>query len=292
MRVLVLGATGMLGHKMVQVFRSRFDTWATTRSRYHFPDGCDVIEDDRVIHGVDASRLDPVIRALADVRPDAVINCIGIVKQLKMAKDPLVSIEINSLFPHRLASLCAAAGARLIHIATDCVFTGRKGMYRESDPSDAEDLYGRTKFLGEVSGSDCLTLRTSIIGRELDSRNGLVEWFLSNKGGKASGFRRALFSGFPTHVLSTLIADILVHHQGLEGMYHVSTEPINKYELLVLLNEAFDARIEIEPNDDFVCDRSLDSTRFREITGFLPRPWPEMVQEMAIDSIPYDIWKQ
>lgn len=291
MRVLVLGATGMLGHKIVQTFRSRFDTWATARSRHPFPEGCKLLEDDRILCGVDVSRFDSVIRAFADVNPDAVINCIGIVKQLQAAKDPLISIEINSLLPHRLVQLCQAAGARLIHIATDCAFSGRKGMYRESDASDAEDLYGRTKFLGEVAAPGCLTMRTSIIGRELDTRNGLVEWFLSSKGGRVRGFRRAIFSGFPTHVLARIIAEVLENHRDLEGLYNVSAQPINKYDLLVLLNEAFNLGIEIESEGDFVCDRSLDSTRFRAVTGFQPPSWPEMVREMADDPTPYDTWK-
>ncbi|HEY3229779.1 MAG TPA: sugar nucleotide-binding protein, partial [Roseiflexaceae bacterium] len=167
MRILILGAAGMLGHKLCQAYHNRFDTWATLRGGAREFASYELIAADRLLVGVDADNFDSVVRALATVHPDVVINCIGIIKQLPSAKDPIISLVINALFPHRLANLCQAAGARLIHISTDCVFAGRKGMYTEDDVSDAEDLYGRSKYLGEVGAAGCLTLRTSIIGREL-----------------------------------------------------------------------------------------------------------------------------
>ena len=184
MRVLVLGAGGMLGHKLCQLYRTRFDTWTTVRSTNGAVRRYDLLAPDRILEGVDASRLPSIASAVDRVQPDAVINCIGIIKQLREAKNPLPSLTINALFPHQLAEICRASQARLIHISTDCVFSGRKGMYRESDVSDAEDLYGRSKFLGEIGGPGCLTLRTSIIGRELSTTSGLIEWFLSNRGGQ------------------------------------------------------------------------------------------------------------
>jgi dTDP-4-dehydrorhamnose reductase len=175
-----------------------------------------------------------------------------------------------------------------IHVSTDCVFNGRKGMYTEADPSDAEDLYGRTKFLGEVDYEGCLTLRTSIIGRELGAPTGLVDWFLSNQGGKVRGFRRAIYTGFTTIALSAIIANILEQRPQLSGVYQASSQPINKYDLLLFIRSAFNANIEIEPFDDFVLDRSLDSARFRTQTDFTPPTWEQMIQEMANDSAPYD----
>src|SRR5207253_2340396 len=153
--------------------------------------------------------------------------------------DPVVCLSINSLFPHRLARLCHAAKARLIHVSTDCVFSGRKGNYTEADQPDAEDLYGRSKLLGEVQGPGCLTLRTSIIGRELDTRQGLVEWFLSNQGRKVKGYRRAIFSGLTTDALSELIGRIILNHPDLEGLWHVASAPINKFELISLVRDVF-----------------------------------------------------
>lgn len=292
MRVLILGAAGMLGHKLCQRYQHRFDTWATVRSGARELAARDILAADRLISGVDAADFDSIVRAMAHVRPEVVINCVGIIKQLPTAKDPIVSIAINSLFPHRLANLCQAAGARLFHISTDCVFSGRKGMYNEEDASDAEDLYGRSKFLGEVAGDGCLTLRTSIIGRELSTASGLVEWFLSNSGGSVRGYSRAIYSGFTTQALAEIIADLIEAHPELSGLWQISSEPINKYALLGLIRDAFDSPIELIPDETVAIDRSLDSSRFRARALFVPPSWPTMIRELASDPTPYSLWRK
>jgi dTDP-4-dehydrorhamnose reductase len=291
MRVLILGAAGMLGHKLWQVYRGRFDTWATVRSDYRAYEKYALYDPRRLLGGVDTFQFDTVVQALATVRPDAVINCIGIIKQLPTARSPIVSLSVNALFPHQLANLCQAAGTRLIHISTDCVFSGRKGMYTEDDVSDAEDLYGRTKFLGEVGGPGCLTLRTSIVGREIQTTSGLVEWFLSNRGGRVHGYTRAIYTGFTTLALAAVIADVLEHHPDLIGVYQVSSEPIAKFDLLCLLRDGYGVSIEVEPYPDVQIDRSLDSSRFRAATGFVPPTWAEMVRALAADPTPYEKWR-
>jgi len=291
MRILILGAAGMLGHKLWQVYRNRFDTWGTVRSSYRAYARYDLFDSQRLLGGVDAFNFDTVVRALATVQPDAVINCIGIIKQLPTAKDPIATLTVNSLFPHRLANLCQAARARLIHISTDCVFSGSKGMYTEDDVSDAEDLYGRSKFLGEVDGPDCLTLRVSIIGRELQTTNGLVEWFLSNQDGSIRGYDRAIYSGFTTLAISDIIANVIEHHPELSGVYHVSSEPISKYDLLRLLRDAFKVQVKIEPYPEVCIDRSLDSSRFQAETNFTPPTWADMIRAMAEDPTPYSEWR-
>lgn len=291
MRILILGAAGMLGHKLYQRYSGRFETFATVRTGYTAYTRYNLFDPKHIIGGVDANNLDSVTRALAEVQPDVVINCIGIIKQLAAAKDPIPSLNINALFPHQVALLCRAAGARFVHISTDCVFNGRGSMYTESDPSNAEDLYGRTKFLGEVDAPNALTLRTSIIGRELQTRSGLVEWFLSNEGDKVRGFTQAIYTGFTTIALANIIADMIENHPDLQGVYQVSSEPINKYDLLLMIQDAYEIEIEIEPYADFKLDRSLDSRRFREITSFTPPSWADMIQTMADDPTPYDDWK-
>lgn len=293
MRVLILGAAGMLGHKVFQVLSPHHETWATFRGRNglwnRFPiyAGCP-----RTLSDVDAQDLASVIRAFAVARPQAVVNCIGIVKQLKEAKDPTQSLRVNALFPHELAELCRAAGARLVHISTDCVFAGTRGHYRESDLTDAEDLYGRTKALGEVTGEGCLTLRTSIIGRDFLRNTALVEWFLSQRGGRVRGYRNAIYSGFPTATLADIIANILEKHPGLAGLYHVASPPISKYALLMKLRDALSVNIEIEPFDNEKIDRSLDGTRFAAATGLVSPDWDQLVRVLADDPTPYDVWRQ
>jgi dTDP-4-dehydrorhamnose reductase len=282
----------MLGHKAYQLFRQRFDTWTTDLSGYENYARYDLYDRERFVGGLDVSNFDSVVRVMADVKPDAVFNCVGIIKQVKAAKDPIVSLVINSLFPHRLANLCRASGARLIHMGTDCAFSGRKGGYTESDVSDAQDLYGRTKYLGEVDAPGCLTVRTSIIGRELNTSNALVEWFLSNKGGNVRGYKKAIFSGYTTIALSNIVADVLENHPNLSGLYQVASQPISKYDLLKLINEIYDLDIEIEPDEQFACDRSLDGSRFCKATGFRPPNWAEMISEMHRDPTPYHLWRK
>ncbi len=288
MRVLVLGAAGMLGHKLMQVLSARFEMVGTVRrGAASFADH-PVRGGVRLIGGVQAEVDDGIIRAMAEVRPEVVINAIGLIKQLPGAKDPIASITINSLFPHRVAQLCGAAGARLFHISTDCVFSGRRGNYTEQDETDGLDLYGRSKLLGEVDRPGAVTLRTSIIGRELETTSGLIEWFISHRGREVKGFAGAIYAGLTTPVLARLIGELIESHSDLYGLWQVSSEPISKYNLLQMVNDAMGLGITIHRDERFVCDLSLNSERFRKATGFRPPSWQEMVAELAADPTPYD----
>jgi dTDP-4-dehydrorhamnose reductase len=285
--VLVLGATGMLGHKLMQAFSCRFRATGSVRGPATAYADHPVLRQMPLLGGVRAEDFDSVVQALASARPDAVVNCIGIVKQLPAADDALLSIAINALFPHRLARLCQAAGARLIHLSTDCVFSGRKGNYVESDVADAEDLYGRSKLLGEVSHEGCLTLRTSMIGHELETSHGLLEWFLSQEGKAVRGYKRAVFSGFTTNALAEIIARIITDQPDMQGVWHVASEPISKFELLTLVKQVYGLNIQIEADEAVVCDRSLNADRLRQATGFVPPTWPDMIGQMYRDSALY-----
>lgn len=291
MRVLVIGAGGMLGHKVYQTLSDQFETWGTVRSSPALLKRFGIFEEDRLIGGIDATDHDALVDVLDLVRPDVVVNAVGIVKQRAEATDPLKSISINSLAPHRLAALSHLAGARLIHVSTDCVFAGTKGSYTEDDFPDANDLYGRTKFLGEVGGPNALTLRTSIIGRELTTQNGLVEWFLSNKNGVVDGYRRSIFSGLPTLVLAETMSTVITKHQDLAGTFHVSADPITKLDLLELIRDAYGVAIDIRATDGEEVDRSLDSNRFRAATGITFPTWQALVEKMAGDPTPYENWR-
>lgn len=279
-RILVLGASGMLGNAVLRVFSQSpgYQAIGTVRSE-HSGRFLGKELGANLLIGVDVENQDSLIRAFGVVRPDIVINCVGLVKQLAAADDALSAIPINSLLPHRLARLCEVADARLVHMSTDCVFAGTKGMYSESDPPDAKDLYGRSKYLGEVDYSNAITLRTSIIGHELSGARSLIGWFLSQEG-CIKGFKKAIFSGLPTVEIARLIRDYVLPYPDLHGLYHVSAEPINKFDLLSLVAKIYQKDIEILPDDDFAIDRSLDSSLFRKATGFQPKPWRELVQTM------------
>jgi dTDP-4-dehydrorhamnose reductase len=292
MKVLIFGGTGMLGHKLLQRWRGKFDVRATIRakdaSRYV---EAGLFESGEIISSVEIEQIDSVRNAVEKFQPAAILNCVGIIKQIPDSKNVVKSLTVNAIFPHQLTEIAKEIDARLITISTDCVFSGRKGNYAEEDAPDAADLYGKSKNLGEVTGEkNCLTIRTSIIGREAETSHSLVEWFLSNRGGggKVKGFTRAIYSGFPTIILAEILADLLVNHPDLNGLYHVSSEPIDKFRLLQMIRDAYKADIEIEPFEEFQIDRSLDSTRFRKATGFQPENWKEMIIKMAADPTPYE----
>jgi len=279
-RVLVLGATGMLGNT---VFRSLSESrnlrvFGSVRSdqllrflpeRLH----------DNVISAVDVQSADSLLSLFDAARPDIVINCIGLIKQLEEAKDTLLAVPINTMLPHQLARLCATMSARLIHISTDCVFDGKKGGYVESDPADAQDLYGRSKHLGEVDYPNAVTLRTSIIGPELGTSIGLLGWFLSSEG-EIHGHSNAIFSGLPTIELSEVIRDRVIPNPQLHGVYHVAAEAISKYDLLNLVSRIYGKSIRIVPDRNPVINRSLNADRFFAATGYRAPDWPSMIEKM------------
>jgi dTDP-4-dehydrorhamnose reductase len=281
MKILILGGSGMLGHRLWMNLRKKHKVWVTVRGENNpFPSILDFPEE-FIRYRVDGMMFEEITRAFASIQPDIVINCIGLIKQMgHLAKDPLFSITINSLLPHRISLLCRTAKIRMIHISTDCVFSGKKGNYSEKDQSDAEDLYGRTKFLGELLYPHCVTLRTSIIGMELKNRLGLIDWFLNEKG-PIKGYKKAIFSGFTTDELSRIIENYVIPNDKLHGLYQVSSDPISKYVLLNLANKYCKKNIEILPDDNFFCDRSLDSSIFQQQTGYQPPTWDEMICELS-----------
>ncbi len=280
MKILVLGASGMLGNAVLRVLSETgaHDVVGTVRSRNALAMLPAPLHD-CIVTGVDVENQDQLVALLGDVRPQVVINCIGLIKQLAEANDPLSAIPINSLLPHRLARLAALAGARTIHFSTDCIFSGKKGGYTEDDPSDAHDLYGRSKFLGELHGPTSFTVRTSIIGHELGGANSLIGWFLA-QAGPVKGFTRAIFSGLPTVELARVVRDCIIPRPELSGLWHVSADPISKYDLLTLVADVYGKSIAIMPDADLVIDRSLDSARFRLETGYSPPNWRALIQSM------------
>ncbi|CAN5544173.1 NAD(P)-dependent oxidoreductase [soil metagenome] len=292
MKILIIGGSGMLGHKLVQIFKEKFDVWTTIKSDFNKYKKFGILDKKKTIENLNVENLKSVEKVINKIRPDVIINAVGIIKQIQTSQDVVKTLTINSIFPHNLAIIAEKNQARLINISTDCVFNGKKGNYEETDLSDAVDLYGKSKNLGEVEGKNCLTLRTSIIGRELKTSHSLIEWFLSNQGKKVKGFINAVYSGFPTIVFADILADLLVNHKNLDGIYHLSSQPINKFELLKLIRSAYKADIEIEPFAEFKIDRSLDSTKLRRKIGFEPISWKKMIEVMANDPTPYKDWKK
>lgn len=280
----------MLGHKLVQAWKNRFDVWTTLKSRISEYEKYGIFDADKTFDLVDVEKIKELETIISNIKPQVIFNAVGIIKQLPSSKNVIKTLTINSIFPHQLTQLSEKYDSRLINISTDCVFDGKKGNYTEDDLPNADDLYGKSKNLGEVTGRNCLTLRTSIIGRELNTNHSLVEWFLSNRGKKVKGFANAIYSGFPTIVLADIIANLIENYQTLNGLYHISSEPINKFDLLKIIKNKYQADIEIERDCDFVIDRSLNSAKFRTETGFVPQSWEKMAEKMANDTTNYAGW--
>ena|SRR5450759_1352397 len=271
----------MLGHALMSEFSDMdsLEVYGSARDIGLLPEylPADLLE--RVILGVEASDLDSVRRAISEARPDTVVNCIGVIKQDPAVDDTVNTISVNSLFPHLLARECARQDARLIQISTDCVFSGRRGNYAESDLPDPSDLYGRSKLLGEVTVAPHLTLRTSIIGHELGTTRSLLDWFLSQSG-VVKGFAKAIYSGLTTVELARVLATVVFPRSEISGLYQVASTPISKFDLLTLVADEYGWEGKLVRDGAVVIDRSLVAERFFALTNYHAPLWPEMIAEM------------
>jgi dTDP-4-dehydrorhamnose reductase len=285
-RILILGATGMLGHTLFQNLNKdkSLQVFGTARQKITkawFPPALAK----NLLIGVDADHPKTIANAIKQVRPDVVINCIGLIKQLEQNHGVLQTISINTLLPHQLALWTKEIGARLILISTDCVFSGKAGNYAESDTPDCTDLYGQSKLLGEIRDqSHVLTLRTSIIGHELRGGLSLVDWFLSQKN-QVTGYTQAIYSGLPTIEMAHILKKWVIPNSKLYGLYHLSTAPISKFDLLSLIANIYSKKIDLKKSRTPKIDRSLNCKQFTRKTGYIPKDWPTLIEMMHADYL-------
>lgn len=288
-RIVILGASGLIGHKLFERLSTRFDDvyGVLHRDRAAF-DQYDLFDSPKIVDRVNADEFEKLTGVLHCLRPDVVLNCIGITKRRPEIKDPLTAIEVNSMFPHRLAQWAGAHGKRIIHFSTDCVFDGTAGPYDEQSCTTGPDEYGQTKALGEIRYEHCLTIRSSFIGRELDVFSELLEWFLAQKGKTIRGFTDAWYSGVSTIFMSNVVGDIIEKHPELNGLMQLApVEPVSKYDLLCHAREAFNLNVEIIPDDTFTKKPTLDGSRLAAAMNLTVPSWPEMMAELAADPFPY-----
>lgn len=280
-RVLILGVGGMLGSTIFKwlSLNTKHEIFGTARDKLSVTRLFSDRNSHRIFTGVDAQNFEGVREVVLKTKPTILINCIGIIKQRAQSKDPVLSILVNSILPHYLASIATDMGARLILFSTDCVFSGRAGLYRESDIPDPLDLYGRSKLLGEISAENVVTLRTSIVGHELSSNYGLIEWFLSQRG-SVKGYTKAIFSGLTTLEVAKILNSHIIDNKNLDGLYHVSAAPIDKYNLLRLVSVQYNHPIQIEADSTVVVNRSLDCSKFKLATGYAPRDWKALIRDL------------
>lgn len=281
MKVLIFGVTGMLGHQMFKYFcentclevfgvvRSPFDRQLFPNyTSYNIPILDDIYSSDKI------SKL------LFEYNPDVVINCIGAVKQAEHLK-PIDFIKVNSVFPHLLNGLTSIRNIRIIHFSTDCVFGEGPGTFTENDTPICKDIYGRSKLLGEITNCDLsMTIRTSIVGRELKNKYGLLEWFL-NSGNVVRGYTNSYFTGLSTIRVSEVVGDIILSNKIYSGLYHLAAEKISKFELLLLFNDHFNLEKNIVPYAlEGKIDRSLDGTKLANKINLPKISWKQMVKKL------------
>jgi dTDP-4-dehydrorhamnose reductase len=293
MKLLILGASSMQGHKMFQMLGKTFpETYGTIPGKVSAEpfNRIPFFQTDKVVPDVNPMDFQCLERMIKDLRPDWVLNCLRVATHGSEVAPPVLNITVNSLLPHRLAEMAAAQGAKLMHFSSDCVFSGKKGFYTEEDTPDATHAYGQTRLLGDVCAENTLVLRSSVIGRELTGHTSLLDWFLMQAGKEIKGFTRAIYSGLSSIETARVVQMILEKTPVLTGLYHVASEPINKYDLLKLAQEAFRADVTIRKEEGTSVDRSLNAEKFRAATGYVAPSWRSMMKELAADSAQYKEW--
>jgi dTDP-4-dehydrorhamnose reductase len=285
MKVLILGGTGMLGHQIIKGCISRNIDWLTTvRNKELLINKLGPAISGRLIEIDDIKNFKQLREVCLESKVQFIINCVGVVKQSKFASNYLESITVNSLLPHILNEICEEMNAKLIHISTDCVFDGSKGNYSEDDLSDAQDIYGKTKFLGEVNYGKTMTIRTSIIGNEITNNiHGLIDWFLAQKN-TVNGYNYAIFSGVTTNELTKIILEIIIPKFFKTGLFQVASKPISKYDLLKIVANVYDKDIEIKESQDVIIDRSLSPIKFNSHTNYSPPEWDIQILHMKLNT--------
>jgi len=283
-RVLVLGVNGLIGHTMYRKLKQEgFEVFGTMRrAKIEFMQ-YDFLQADTIIDGLDVQEISNVSEVILQIQPSVVVNCIGITRRKDEISNSIQAIKINALLPHQIAKICQDMSIRMIHLSTDCVFSGDSGLYTEDSIPDASDMYGRTKAMGEVlDNPNCLTLRSSFLGTEISDRTELLEWLLSQKGRTIKGYTKAIYSGVSTVYLSSVITEILRYYPQLSGLYQIAPDtPISKYDLLCIAKNAFNIDVEIVGNDSFVSDKSLSGARLKKVMNYRVPSWHDMLQELA-----------
>jgi dTDP-4-dehydrorhamnose reductase len=288
MRILILGVSGLIGHKLLQELSSNFEVFGTLHKSKVQYGNLSLFSGNNIIENIDVAEFEILKDVLYAVNPDVILNCVGITKRKIIVNNPLNALIINSVFPHQLANWAKINHKRVIHFSTDCVFDGRIGNYNELSLTTAEDTYGRTKALGEINYDHSLTIRSSFIGQELFDRTELLDWFLAQNGKQIKGFKNTFYSGVSTIFMARVITNIISNFPDLSGLYQLAPEKsISKYELLNIAQKAFNVNIEIIPDEEHVHRPTLDASKLKNEINLIIPSWKEMMQELASDRIFY-----
>lgn len=293
MRVLILGVSGLIGHKLLQELSSSFEVFGTLhkfKNQYGYNP---LFTEPNIVENIDVSEFEVLKGVMYAINPDVILNCVGITKRKEEINYPVEVLTINSIFPHQLANWASINKKRIIHFSTDCVFNGKIGNYKENSLTTSEDIYGRTKALGEINYNHTLTIRSSFIGQELFGKTELLEWFLAQKGKQIKGFTKTFYSGVSTIFMAQIVKKVIRNFPNLSGLYQLASEkPISKYDLLCLANEAFNANVEIIPDDGHLHNPTLDGSRLKQEINLVVPSWKDMFSELALNKSFYESFNQ
>ena len=282
MRILILGVSGLIGHKLLQELSADFEVFGTLHKKKNLYGNCPLFTDKNIIENINVVEFEILKGVLFAINPDVILNCVGITKRKIDTENPLKTININSAFPHLLANWAKTNQKRVIHFSTDCVFDGKIGNYTEKSLTNAEDLYGRTKALGEINYNHTLTIRSSFIGQELFDKTELLDWFIAQNGKQIKGYKNTFYSGVSTIFMARVVKNIILNFPNLSGLYQLAPDkPISKYELLNLAKEAWNVKVDIIPDDEHVHNPTLDAGKLKYEINLIVPSWREMMNELA-----------
>lgn len=286
MRILILGGNGMIGHKIFQVISNKhLDTWVLFKKSFNDISFNEIFNKTNIIDNFDLSNFHKLSTLLNNLKPEVIINAVGITIRRGIDNIPSKSIQINSALPHFINEWVILNNKRLIHFSTDCVFSGDQGSYTENSIPDARDIYGKSKALGEVSSKNTLTLRGSMIGREIENKTELLEWVLSQRNKQLKAFSNVIYSGITTIRMAKLVLKIIEEFPQMHGIYNVSSECISKYDLIKLFVKEFNISIDIISDDSYISKKDLDSTKFYNELGIDKPNWNDLIIELINDYL-------
>ncbi len=284
MKILLIGANGLIGYNIFRnlIKSKEFNIFLLVRSKKNINNFYRSFHFDKLIELKEFKNTSLLESFLKELKPSIVLNCAGITKHSPNIKNISEVLYINSIFPRNLSEICSALKIRLIHLSSDCIFSGSSGMYKDKSFPDANDLYGISKALGEIDKENHLTIRTSTIGHEAQTSYGLLNWFLKQK--ECKGYKNAIFSGPTTLELSKILKDLIIPNQHLSGVLNISSDPIDKYSLLKLIKDTYSLDTVINKCSEVRINRSLNSEKFRTMTNYSVKSWGNMIREMYLDS--------
>jgi len=289
LKILILGAGGMLGHKLYQTLSKTYDdvipVFRKNKEHYH---KFNLYKPEKMIGNTDVTDQSKLLAVLNSVKPDIICNCIGKTTRKINSEDSQSVIYLNSFLPHFISKWSSENNSYFIHFSTDCVFSGKNGPYKPNDFRDSRDLYGLSKILGETNSKYGLTIRTSIVGREIENQTEFFEWIFSSKNKSVSGYKNVFYSGVTTNYLSEVVAQLITKDSKSHGLLQVASPPISKLNLIKKVNSLFGLGMKINTDASKVSNKILSPVKFTITSGIKTQTWDEMLNTLKKENSYYE----